>query len=54
MQLKEPSRSPFVKTDTMGQILGRDEALASPLHDGFFHLAEHIVREDPRVHQHLN
>jgi hypothetical protein len=54
MKLSEASQSPFANSDTLGHILGRAEALASPLRDEFFHLADHIVREDARVRDQLN
>ncbi len=54
MKLNEDSQSPFANSNTLGHTLGRDEALASPLRDEFFDLADHIVRADARVREQLN
>jgi hypothetical protein len=53
MVFRDSTMSPYAGTDYVGQLLDREEALASPLRDEFFHLADHVVRDDPRVNAHL-
>jgi len=38
----------------LGRILDREEALASPLREEVFHIADHIVVGDPRVKNYLD
>jgi hypothetical protein len=54
MSFRDVAMSPYAETDQFGQRLDREEALASPLRDEFFHLADHVVRDDPRVRAHLD
>jgi hypothetical protein len=54
MTLLDAEWSPYEEGQHLGHILDREEALASPLKDTFFHMADHIVVDDPRVHSHLN
>ena len=39
----------FDRPDELGRRMRRDEALASPLIDEFWHVADHVVAEDPRL-----
>ena len=54
MSLLDASESPYRDNELIGRVLDRDEALASPLRDHFFHLADEIVVHDPRVNAHLD
>jgi hypothetical protein len=38
----------------MGRVLDRAEVLSRPERDVFFHMADHIVSDDPRVQSHLD
>jgi hypothetical protein len=45
----EPSDSPWGATKFIGRMMSRDSVLASPEKEEFFHVAEHIVNDDPRI-----
>ena len=45
----DPARSPWGETKFLGRMMERQQALAHPAIKHIFHLAEHIVRDDPRV-----
>jgi hypothetical protein len=54
MALRDASFSPYQTNGLLGRVLDRAEARASPARDQFFHLADHIVTDDPRVRTHLD
>ena len=45
----EPEQSSFNDVEFIGRMMPRIEALAHPQLDHIFHVAEHIVADDPRV-----
>jgi hypothetical protein len=49
-----PTESPWGDTPLLGKMLGREQALAHSALKEVLHVAEHIVREDPRVRHFLN
>jgi hypothetical protein len=53
MALRDAAYSPYKENGLLGRVLDRVEALASSAHDQFFHLADHVVTNDPRVRTHL-
>lgn len=50
----EPSESPWPKTDLMGEMLNREQALNSSLIKEVFLLAEEVVRNHPAVKAYLD
>jgi|SRR5215208_3108552 hypothetical protein len=59
MSVREKSAFPYDPEQAdvqywFGSILGREEALASPWRDEFFHMADHIADGDVRIKGHLN
>jgi hypothetical protein len=46
--------SPWGDTPLLGKMLEREQALAHPALKGVVHVAEHIVRDDPRVRNFLD
>jgi hypothetical protein len=53
MRIVEPPESPWAKTAVLGLLMSREEALAHHLKDKMFEVAEHIVRHDPTIADHL-
>jgi hypothetical protein len=53
MMIQDRSAFPHQDGLALGRILDRDEALRSPSKDELFHIADHIVQDDPRVRSHL-
>ncbi|MEZ4322533.1 MAG: hypothetical protein R3F61_34015 [Myxococcota bacterium] len=45
--------SPWIHEHYLGQMLGREAALASPRQAWFLHVAEHVVRDLPGVEAYL-
>lgn len=54
MAVMDAAASPYRDSDLMGRVLDRQEVLARPERDVFFHMAGHIVKDDPRVRSHLD
>ena len=46
--------SPWHETNILGRVLDRNEALAHPLINEVFHIADHIYLEDPSFMAHMN
>ena len=46
--------SPWRGEEYLGRMLDREEALESPLIGTFFHTADHIVADNPKVHEYLS
>jgi hypothetical protein len=53
MMIQDGSAFPHEDSLALGRILDREEALRSPSKDELFHIADHIVQDDPRVRDHL-
>ncbi|HEY3080287.1 MAG TPA: hypothetical protein VGM69_10305 [Chloroflexota bacterium] len=53
MMIQDRSAFPHEDGLALGRILDREEALRSPAKDELFHIADHIVQDDPRVRDHL-
>ena len=53
VQVLEAEESPWRASGALGLVLGREEALIHPLKEWFFHAADHVVQDDPRVRVHL-
>jgi hypothetical protein len=53
MRIEEPEKSRHVSFKPLGIALTRKDALASPLRDKFFEVADYIVERDPSVHSYL-
>ena len=53
MSVTDPQDSPWHGTDYLGRILTRDEVLSSPLKHVFFHIADHVVVENPTINPYL-
>ncbi|HEV8639367.1 MAG TPA: hypothetical protein VG370_34600 [Chloroflexota bacterium] len=53
MTIQDRSAFPHENGQFLGRIMDRDEALRSPSKDELFHIADHIVQDDPRVRSHL-
>ena len=45
----DPTQSPWADITLVGKRLRREEALAHPEAGEFFHIAEHVISDDPRV-----
>ncbi len=45
----EPEQSPWSDATVIGEVLPRERALGHPDIAEFFHIAEHVVQDDPRV-----
>ena len=46
--------SPWRGESYLGRMMDREEALNSPLKETFFHIADHVVADNPKVHEYLN
>jgi hypothetical protein len=53
MMVREPEESLYNGKQVLGKALARSEALASPLMQEFFALADHIAHNDPAVKSYL-
>jgi hypothetical protein len=53
MSLVDPKFSPWQDVNYLGRILSRDEVQKSVLKDTFFHIADHIVLENPTINEYL-
>ena len=53
MMIQDGSWLPQPGGQPLGRVLDRDEALRSPSKDELFHIADHIIQDDPRVRTHL-
>ncbi|HEV7698606.1 MAG TPA: hypothetical protein VGO43_00105 [Pyrinomonadaceae bacterium] len=53
MSLVDPDLSPWKDLDYLGRILTRDEVLQSVHKDTFFHIADHVVLENPTINDYL-
>lgn len=49
MTVTDASESFWKSEEYLGKLMDRAEALASPLIDSFFHIADHIVSDIPQV-----
>lgn len=49
-----PTESPWGSTPLLGDMLGREQALAHPVLKDGLHVAEHVVRDDMRVRRFLS
>ncbi len=49
----DAARSHWRSSDSLGRFMGRDEALASVDISAYFHVADHVIRGDPRVRDYL-
>jgi len=45
----DPEDSPWNGLDYLGRFLRRDEVLESPSKEVFFHIADHVVLENPTI-----
>jgi hypothetical protein len=45
----DPDQSPWGRSSSKGKMLSRNEALAHPNKEEFFHVAEHILSDDTRL-----
>jgi hypothetical protein len=55
MTIVDAADSPWVEAQTLlGKMLDRSEALAHPLKDEFFRIADYVVLNDPRIKEHLS
>jgi hypothetical protein len=54
MRIEEPKKSRHSNWKPLGISLTRAEALASPLREEFFSVADYIVENDPAVNSYLN
>jgi hypothetical protein len=52
--VREPEESLFSGKRILGKALTRSEALASPLAQEFFDVADHIAHNDPAVQSYLS
>ena len=53
MRVEEPEKSRHVNFKQLGIAMSRNDALASPLRDKFFEVADYIVERDPSVRSYL-
>ena len=53
MSLVDPEYSPWKDLDYLGRMLRREELLSGSLKDTFFHIADHIVTENPTINTYL-
>jgi hypothetical protein len=54
MRIIEPDISPWKSHTYLGQMLTREEVLASPLREVFFRIADKVVVGNPEVNGFLN
>lgn len=45
--------SPWINESYLGRMLSRHEVLGGSLKETFFHLADHIVSENPTINEYL-
>jgi hypothetical protein len=50
----DPGQSPLGRTEFLGRMLPRDAALKDAEIKEFFHIAEHVVHDDPRISSFIN
>jgi hypothetical protein len=53
MRIVAPDNSPWKSHTYLGRMLTREEALASPLRETFFRIADIVVTENPEVNSFL-
>jgi hypothetical protein len=53
MSVVNAEESSWKTEEYLGRLMNREEALASPLIESFFHIADHIVAEIPEVRSYL-
>ncbi len=53
MSVVNAEESSWKTEEYLGKLMDREEALASPLIDSFFHIADHIVSQIPEVRSYL-
>ena len=54
MQVVDARNSPWRDQSYLGRMMDREEALNSPQKELFFHIADHIVADNPKVQEYLN
>ena|SRR5215210_8065729 len=54
MHIDDPDESAWGHSDTFGMMLGRSEILGGPLQDEALRVAEFVIANDPRLHEHLD
>jgi len=54
MNIVDPEESFWKREEYLVKLMHRKEALASPLLESFFHIADHIVKEIPEVTSYLD
>ena len=54
MRIVAPDKSPWYSHAYLGHMLTRKEALASPLRELFYRIADEVVSENPEVNSFLN
>ena len=50
----DPEQSPWGRTEFIGRMLPRQEALKDSAIKKFFHIAEHVIHDDPRISSYIN
>jgi hypothetical protein len=53
MAVVDPEYSPWNNLDYLGRMLGCDEVLVCPLKETFFHVADHVITENPTINNYL-
>ncbi|NIM93688.1 MAG: hypothetical protein GTO18_08255 [Anaerolineales bacterium] len=51
IMLVGPDRSMWGESDLASPMLSREQALSHPEKSRIFHIVEHIIHEDPRIHE---
>jgi hypothetical protein len=54
MRVTDAAESPWSGEQYLGRVLGRDEALESPLLETVFHIAGHVARDNAAVATYLD
>lgn len=54
VSLVDPEYSPWKDVNYLGRMLRQSEVIDSPLKNTFFHIADHIVWENPTINEYLS
>lgn len=54
MAIVDSKQSPWKDESYLGEIMDREKALAHPGLQAFFHVADHIVRENPKINAYFD
>ena len=54
MSLIDADLSPWKAETYLGRIIGREEALNNPLIENFFHVADHINVDNPKINEYFD